>query len=168
MAKGIQILVGILFSGSLIITGCELTRETRLERNKELVRRVNEEVWNQGNLERIDELFSTDIVRHFLPGGSETKGLDKLRDRIRNHRKAFPDWTEKIKLIVAEGDFVAIHFTSTGTNKGSFLGNPPTGKQIHTNDMSIYRIVDGKIVEQWLLPDLLSLNQQLGLISLSK
>ena len=55
--------------------------------------------------------------------------------------------------------------TCTGTNKGSFLGHPATGKQIHTNEMSIYRIVDGKIMEQWLIPDLLSLNQQLGLIS---
>ena len=169
MVKRIPILVGMLFLASLIIAGCESTRETTLEeRNKELVRRVGEEVWNKGNLEIIDEFYSADIVRHFLPDGSEIQGLDKLRDSIRDHRKAFPDWTEKIELIVAEGDFVAIHFSSTGTNKGSFLGNPATGKQIHTNDMSIYRIVDGKIVEQWLLPNLLSLSQQLGLISQSK
>ena len=169
MVKRIQILVGILFAVSLIILGCESTQETILEeRNKELVRRDNEEIWNKGNLEIMDELYSTDIVRHFLPEGSETKGLDELRDRIRNHRKAFPDWTEEIKQIVADGDLVVTHFTSTGTNKGSFLGNPPTGKQIHINEMSIYRIADGKIVEQWLIPDLLSLNQQLGLISGSK
>ncbi len=71
-------------------------------------------------------------------------------------------------LEIAEGDFVAIHFISTGTNEGSFLGNPPTGKQIHVNEMTIYRIAEGKIVEQWLLPDLLSSNQQLGLISQSE
>jgi steroid delta-isomerase-like uncharacterized protein len=169
MIKRIQILLGMLIVTSLIIAGCESTHETTLEeRNKELVRRVGEEVWNKGNLEIIDEFYSADIVRHFLPDGSEIQGLDKLRDRIRDHRKAFPDWTEKIELIVAEGDFVAIHFTSTGTNNGSFLGNTSTGKQIHTNDMSIYRIVEGKIVEQWLLPNLLSLNQQLGLISQSE
>ncbi len=168
MVKKIQILVGMLFLASLIITGCESTRETILERNKELVRRVSEEVWNQGNYEIIDELYSADIVRHFLPDDSEIKGLDILRDCIRNHRKAFPDWTEKIELIVAEGDLVLIHFTSTGTNKGCLHGNPATGTHIHTNYMSIYRIVDAKIVEQWLLPDLLSLNQQLGLIPQSK
>ncbi len=155
----------MLFVASLIITGCESTQETTLKRNKELVRRANEEVWNKGNLEIMDELFSTEFVQHFLPDGSDTKGLDELRDHIRNHRQAFPDWTETIKQIVAEGDLVAIHFTSTGTNKGSFLGNPPTGKQIHIDEMSIYRIVAGKIVEQWLIPDLLSLNQQLGFVS---
>jgi steroid delta-isomerase-like uncharacterized protein len=169
MVRRIQISVGLLLVASLIISGCQSTQKATLEeRNKELVHRMNKEVWNEGNLESIDELFSTDVVRHFLPDGSETEGLEKLRDHIRNHRKAFPDWAEKIEEIVAEGDLVATHFTSTGTNEGSFLGNPPTGKQIHINEMSIYRIVDGKIVEQWLIPDLLSLNQQLGLISQSE
>ena len=165
MVKRSHILVGMLFVASLIITACESTQETTLERNKALVRRVNEEVWNKGNLEMVDEMFSVDFVQHFLPDGSETKGFNELRDHIRNHRMAFPDWTEKIKPIVAEGDFVAIQFTSTGANKGNFFGNPPTGKQIQIDEMAIFRIVDGKIVEQWLLPDLLSLNQQLGLIS---
>jgi steroid delta-isomerase-like uncharacterized protein len=137
------------------------------ERNKELVHRMNEEVWNKGNLEILDELFSQDFVRHFLPNGSDTRGLDQLRDHISSHRKAFPDWAEDIKLMVAEGNLVATQFTSTGTNDGSFLGNPPTGKQIRINEMSIYRIVDGKIVEQWLIPDLLSLNRQLGFIAQS-
>jgi steroid delta-isomerase-like uncharacterized protein len=158
-------LMGILIVASLIIPGCESTQETTLERNKGLVRRMNEEIWNKGNLEMLDEMVSVDFVQHFLPDGSETKGLNELRDHIRNHRNAFPDWREEIKLILAEGEFVAIQFTSTGTNEGSFLGNPSTGKQIHINELSIFRIVDGKIVEQWLLPDLLSLNQQLGLIS---
>ena len=156
----------MLFVASLIILGCELTQENTLEeRNKELIHRMNDEVWTKGNLEIMDQLFSTDFVQHFLPVGSETKGLVKFRESVRNHRQAFPDWAEEIKQIVAEGDLVATHFTSTGTNKGSFLGNAPTGKQIHINEMSFYRIVDGKIVEQWLIPDLLSLNQQLGLIS---
>jgi steroid delta-isomerase-like uncharacterized protein len=165
MLRRSHLLVGTLIAASLTITGCESTRKTTLELNKDLVRRVNEEVWNRGNLEMVDEMFSVDFVQHFLPDGSEMKGLNELRNHIRSHREAFPDWTEEIDLIVAEGDLVAIHFTSTGTNNGSFLDNPPTGKQIHINEMSIFRVVDGKIVEQWLLPDLLSLNQQLGLIS---
>ena len=97
-----------------------------------------------------------------VPTGSETVGLESLREHVRTHREAFPDWTEKIKFIVAEGDLVVINFVSTGTNEGSFMGNPPTKKSIKINEMSIFRIVDDKISEQWLLPDLLSLNQQLG------
>jgi hypothetical protein len=91
----------MLFVASLFITGCESTQETTLEeRNKELVRRMTEEVWNKGNHEIMDELFSTDVVWHFLPDGSKTTSLEELRDHVRNHRKAFPDWAEEIKLIV--------------------------------------------------------------------
>lgn len=138
--------------------------KNQLEANKALVRRMNEEVWNKGNLKIMDELYSPDFAWHFLPTGYEIIGLDSLRKHVRKHREAFPDWGEEIKHIVAEGDFVVIHFISTGTNEGSFLGNPSTGKTIQINEMSIFRIVDGKIAEQWLIPDLLSLNQQLGFI----
>jgi steroid delta-isomerase-like uncharacterized protein len=164
MQKRIQIMIE-LFVALFIITGCTSNLDSNLKHNKELVRRMNEEVWNKGNLDIINELYAPNFVWHFLPTGSKTIGLDSLREHIRTHREAFPDWKEKIKLIVAERDLVVIHFVSTGTNEGSFLGNPPTGKSIQINEISIFRILDGKIAEQWLIPDLLSLNQQLGFIS---
>jgi len=133
------------------------------ERNKQLVHRDNEETWNKGNLALIEELYSPDFVQHFLPDGTELRGLEALKEHVRSHREAFPDWTETIEHIVAEGDLVVIHFRSTGTNRGSFLGNPPTGKRVRIHEMSIVRIVDGKIAEQWLLPNLLGLTQQLGI-----
>jgi steroid delta-isomerase-like uncharacterized protein len=133
------------------------------ERNKELVILMNEQVWTNGNLDNIEDFFSSDFTRYFLPFGSKTIGLEDFHEHVLNHRKAFPDWSEKINLVVAEGEYVVIQFTSTGTNTGSFLGNPPTGKQIRTNEMSVFRLLDGKIVEQWLLPDLWTLNQQLGI-----
>jgi steroid delta-isomerase-like uncharacterized protein len=159
-----NIFPALFFAASVVIAGCSTsTQENVLERNKKLVRSMNKEVWNKGNLEIIDKLYSPDFVWHFLPTGSKTIGLDSLREQVRNHREAFPDWTEEIEHIVAEGDFVVIHFISRGTNEGSFLGNPPTGKQIQINEMSIFRIADGKIAEQWLLPDIFSLQQQLAL-----
>ena len=156
-------LAGSLFLVALL-SSCGPSTQEHLKVNKALVRRMDEEVWNKGNLEIIKELYSPNFVWHFLPLGSETIGLDSLREHVRNHREAFPDWTEEIKHIVAEGDFVTIHYVSRGTNEGSFQSNPPTGKPIEINEMSIFRIEDGKIAEQWLIPDLLSLNQQLGFI----
>ena len=138
------------------------------QRNKNLIRRMNEEIWNQGNLDHMDEMYSNDVVLYFLPDGSETRGLDAVRESFREHREAFPDWAEEIKLIIAEGEYVAIHFASSGTNQGTFFGNSPTGRRISINEVSIFRIVDGKIAEQWLLPDLFSLNKQLGLIPQSQ
>lgn len=122
---------------------------------------MNEEVWNKGNLDVIDELYMPDFVRHFLPDGSEIRGIDSLRARVRKHREAFPDWKEEIIHLVAEGDLVVIHFVSTGTNGGSWLGNPPTGRSIRINEVSILRFEDGRIAEQWLMPDIAGMQRQL-------
>ena len=134
-----------------------------MHNNKELALKVNEEVWNRGNFENLEEMFAREFVQHFLPFGTHTTGLEEFRRRSMKHRAAFPDWKEVVNLVAAEGDYVTLQYTSTGTNTGSFLGNPPTGKKIRINEMTIFRIVEGKIIEQWLLPDILSLNQQLGI-----
>jgi steroid delta-isomerase-like uncharacterized protein len=124
---------------------------------------MNREVWNKGNLAAVDELFSANFVQHFLPDSSELNGINTFRERVREHREAFPDWKENIKYIVAEDDLVVIQFESSGTNLGSWLGNPPTGRKVHINEFSILRVENGTIAEQWLMPDLFSLNKQLGL-----
>jgi len=148
--------------GSIVITGCNTrTLESALEDNKQLVREMNAEVWNRANLDIVDKIFTPDFVMHFLPDGSELRGLDSLRAHILELHTAFPDWSENIIRIVAEQDLVVIQYISTGTNKGSWLGISPTGKRIQVNEVSIFRIEDGRISEQWLLPDLLSMQQQL-------
>ncbi len=137
-------------------------KNSLIERNKELVLTMNHEVWNEGNLAVIEELFSPDFVQHFLPDGSDLKGIIALREEITKHREAFPDWSEHINHIVAEDDLVVIQFESSGTNLGSWLGHPPAGKKVRINEFSILRVDNGKIVEQWLMPDLFNLRQQLG------
>jgi steroid delta-isomerase-like uncharacterized protein len=153
----------LLISASLVTTGCNTTTsETYLERNKSLVRHMNDQVWNKGNLDMIGELYAPDFVRHFMPDGSQLRGINSLRAHVREHREAFPDWQEEIQHIVAEGDLVVLHFVSTGTNEGSWRGNPATGRKIRTHEVSILRIEDGRIAEQWLLPDIFSMQQQLA------
>ncbi len=135
-----------------------------VNRNKELALSANEEIWNRGNFDILEEMFSEDFVEHFLPFGTRTEGLEALRVNLMAHREAFPDWKEVVDLIVSEGDYVVLQFTSTGTNMGSFMGRPATGKKIHISEVTILKIIDHKIVEQWLLPDIMSLYQQLGFI----
>jgi len=135
---------------------------TDVQRNKDLAVMANKQVWNLGNFETLEEIFSDDFVQHFLPFGTQIEGIEEFRKQLISHREAFPDWAEVINLVVAEGDYVFLQFTSTGTNTGSFLGKPPTEKKININEVTIFRIANGKITEQWLLPDIFSLNQQLG------
>lgn len=155
--------LALLAVTSLAITGCGTTNpDGTLERNKQLVRQMNLEVWNKGDLDAIDDIFTPDFVLHFLPDGSETRGIEGLRGHVQELHEAFPDWSEDIQRIVAERDLVVIHYVSSGTNQGPWLGEPTTGNRVQVNEMSIFRIEDGRIAEQWLLPDLGSMQQQLA------
>ena len=157
------VVIGLSLLGGFFVSCSPDPGESNAERNKELVLTMNHEVWNEGNLAVIESLFSPSFVWHFLPDGSELEGTEALREAVRKHREAFPDWKEQVRHIVAEDDLVVIHFESSGTNEGSWLGNPPTGRKVRINEFAILRIEDGQIAEQWLLPDIDGLQRQLGL-----
>jgi steroid delta-isomerase-like uncharacterized protein len=129
--------------------------------NKALVRLTADEVWSKGNLSIVDEIYAPHFLCHSI-AGPEWRGREGIRQQVTNHRVAFPDWHEQIEDIIAEGDRVAIRFTSQGTHKGEFQGMLPTGRRVNISEVAIYRIADGKIVEQWLFPDIARLQRQLS------
>jgi steroid delta-isomerase-like uncharacterized protein len=129
--------------------------------NGEVVRAVFSEIWSQGNVEFIPDLFSEDFVGHF-PGGNIVHGREGLAAEVIAHREAFPDWTEVVDDEIIDRDRVAVRFTSRGTNTGGFLGNPPTGNRVEISEVAIFRLMDGKIAEQWVYPDILSIQRQLN------
>ena len=133
----------------------------KLETNKSIVLRAHDEVWSQGNLNVIDDLYSQDYVAHWVNGGDTD--LAEFKKMIIKNRTAFPDMKEEIIHIVAEGDFVVTHFISSGTFKGELDGIQPTGKKGSRPEIAIHRIENGKIAEQWTVADLLSLLNQLGI-----
>lgn len=136
---------------------------TEAERNKVVVLRVHDELWSEGSFGALEELIAPDFLGHG-PIGADWQGRDGLRERIEAHRTTFPDWSERVDEVVAEADLVAVRFTSTGTDRGGFRGNPATGREVTVREFAIYRLASGRVVEQWVLPDLLALQQQLGLI----
>jgi steroid delta-isomerase-like uncharacterized protein len=137
--------------------------QLRLETNKAIVRRAHDEVWTKGNMAAIDELYAPDYVAHWFIG--DDMGLDEFKDMLKGTRTAFPDLTEEIMHIVAEGDLVVTHFISSGTLMGEFDGIPPTGKRGSRPEIAFHRIEDEKIVEQWTVADRLSLLSQLDILS---
>jgi steroid delta-isomerase-like uncharacterized protein len=132
------------------------------EENKALVRRVHEEL-NKGNLARIDERFTADVIVH-APGGQEAHGLEEGKQLFEKMWRAFPDHYETVDDIIAEGDKVVTRGRWTGTHRGEFQGIAPTGKQVTLKVITIYRIVNGRIVEVWEEADILGMMQQLGVI----
>ena len=134
-----------------------------IEENKRVVRRLHD-LWNTGDLARIPEVFHPDFAGHW-PRSSrkpERRGLDEVRAGLTNTRAAFPDWHEDVVDLIAEGDRVVTRYVSTGTHRGPFWGLAPTGLRITVHEMSIYRIADGKVIEQWCCIDELDRLTQLG------
>lgn len=128
--------------------------------NKAVVLRSEAELWNKGNLVVADQLYGPDYICHFV-AGIEWKGIQDLKQQVVATRTAFPDWSERIDDILVEGDRVAIRFTSTGTQQGEFEGMAPTGRKVRIREAAFFRLVKGKIVEQWGFADSQALMQQL-------
>lgn len=134
------------------------------EQNKAFVRQMVEEVFNQGNVSRIDEFMAHNFVEHEeLPPGipRDGEGVKQLTTMLRS---AFPDFKATIDDIFAEGDKVVVRQTWSGSQKGEFMGIPPTGRSVSFGVIDILRIADGKCVEHWGQMDSMSLMQQLGAI----
>jgi steroid delta-isomerase-like uncharacterized protein len=79
-------------------------------------------------------------------------------------RTAFPDLERTVEDLVAQGDKVVARWTATGTHTGDFMGIPPSGQVATSSGITIFRIADGRIVEEWSESDMLGLLQQVGAI----
>ncbi len=134
------------------------------EENKAIVRRFFDEVWNQDDLAVADVVVTPDQVNHDpgLPG--MPAGPEGLKYLVRTFRAAFPDLQFTVEDQVAEGDRVVTRWTMRGTNTGSFLGLPATGRSVAVSGINIDRLANGKLVEHWRSADQLGMLQQLGLI----
>ncbi len=133
------------------------------EANKALIRRAYEEILNQNNLSVADEIVAADCVLH-IPPYPDIHTLEGYKQFVTTNSTAFPDGQYTIEELIAEGDKVAVRWTTLGTHTGEFMGLPPTGKQVKVTAIVIDRIAEGKIVEEWANVDFLGLMQQLGVI----
>ncbi|WP_227374311.1 ester cyclase [Haladaptatus halobius] len=134
------------------------------EENKELVRRDIEEVWGDGNVEMIDEIYDENFVLHDPSSPDETQGRDDYKEYVEAYRTAFPDSEYAAEEMVAEGDTVALRYTARGTHEGELAGIEPTGERVTVSGMELYHVADGKIVEMWTNYDALGMFQQLGVV----
>ena len=131
--------------------------------NEDLVHRFNAEYINTGDAEVIEEFLAPDC-RMFCNGICEATDTAGYVQMMREFRTAFPDLTHTCDEIMSDGDRVAERFTTTGTHRGEFQGIPPTGKQVEFTGTSIFRVRNGRIVEERTSTDLLALMSQLGVI----
>jgi predicted ester cyclase len=121
------------------------------DQNKATVRRLIEEVLNGGRLEAIDELYAPELA-------------PAAKRWITPFRASFPDVHMEVVDLIAEGDKVVGRFTCSATHLGEWLGHAPTGRRFEqVDEVSIFRLHDGRIIQVWSLEDSLGRLQQLGL-----
>jgi len=121
------------------------------EQNKDLVRRLVDEVVNKRNPAALDRVASGAFAR-------------TARRWIRPFRQSFPDFRMEIVDLIAEGDHVVAHFRCSGTHEGAWLGYPPSGRRFEgVDEIYIFQVKDGRLVSATAVEDNLTRLRQLGL-----
>jgi steroid delta-isomerase-like uncharacterized protein len=113
-----------------------------------VVLRQHEDVWSRGNLDAVSEVFAETFVGHH-PGWPDWIGPADVKEAVRATRVAFPDFRESVDDVMVDGDKVVTRFTASGTHLGTFKGLAPTGQHIAFEEIGIFRLAHGKIVEKW-------------------
>jgi predicted ester cyclase len=133
--------------------------ETMIENNKAVVRRFNQEVIEQGNVDSFNALMDVNFVNRSAPAGMDNGPQGMLWFFNQILRPAIPDLNVTIHDQVAEGDMVTTRKTISGKQTGQLLGVPATGKAISIEVIDMVRVKDGKYAEHWgitTLPELLA------------
>jgi len=143
--------------------------QTSEEQNADLVRSWYEAVWDQRDLDLIDDILAPNYVRNRagIPFDNESGTADD-RAFVEALLTEFPDIKFSVEDLLVDGDKVAVRTIATGTQLGPMtdLGNAAaTDRQMSRENIAIWRIECGKLAEQWIVQDNLGMMRQLGIIT---
>ena len=133
------------------------------EENKVIMRRFWE-VWEEGDIDRLDELLAHEYVNRALATPDLPPGPEGVKEVVSMFRSGMPDLRVVIEDMIAEGDRVATRYALEGTHGGQLFGIAPTGRHLSIKSMTVERLSGGKIVEHWRVTDELDMMRQLGAI----
>ncbi|MGD9160351.1 MAG: ester cyclase [Desulfobacteraceae bacterium] len=131
------------------------------EKNKEIVRRVIDEIVNKGDLSLVDEVLASNYVYHFPT--HDINGPEGFKEFVTTMRAAFPDLHVTIEDLIAEGDKVAARVIMRGTFKGELNGIAPTGRKLAFLEAVFVMFENGREVEATAYGNMMSFNEQLGI-----
>ena len=131
-----------------------------VERNKQVIRRLYDELFSKWNFAVVDEIFSSEFVSHDMPPGMP-RGPEGVRQFYGMIRAGLPDVQLVVEDMIADGDKVVVRWRAQATHRGPFLGIPATGKPVSFGGIAIYRLANGKAVERWVEVGLLRVAEQL-------
>src|ERR671920_965337 len=140
-------------------------RQCMSQENKALTRR-SWEIVAKASLETLDdalqEVYADDIVMH--EPDEDVRGIEGLKQFVSMIRSALPNLSITLEDDIAEGDKVVSRWRAQGTHQGELMGIAATGNEVAITGITIHRIEDGKIVEEWENWDALGLMQHIGAV----
>jgi predicted ester cyclase len=122
------------------------TQVSQQEMNKAVARRVFDEILNQGKFQVANEIYAPDFVNHGL---HRDASLQEDQSWARWEKQACPDLTVTADLIAADGDLVTVVWRAHGTNTAAASPLPATGIKVELKGITVWRIVDGRIHDEW-------------------
>jgi steroid delta-isomerase-like uncharacterized protein len=129
-----------------------------------LIQEFYDEMLTKGNLDKIDDLVTDDVVDHEQGMPGQPEGKEGVRFFVNAMREAFSDLKATTEVSLESGDLACARCTITGKHTGEFMGVPASDKPIEVEGIDIIRIEDGKCAEHWGVTDMMSLMQQIGAI----
>jgi len=120
------------------------------------------EARNTGNLDLLDGIMDSNVVMYDPTFSEPLQGLAVVKQFYIGTHSAFPDFHIEFDRVLTAGDVIVSEWTITGTQTGPLGELPPTGRAIHVSGAALSRVVDGRIVEDKVFLDRLTLMEQLG------
>jgi steroid delta-isomerase-like uncharacterized protein len=133
--------------------------------NKAVARRVFDDLYNRRDFAAARDIYAPDFVNH---GVKRDVSLAEDQAALRGWCDAFPDLHIDVNKEIAEGDLVTVLWTGEGTNTGAGNGLPATGRHAQLRGITIWRVVNGKLSEEWSAFDELGPFKELGLVTMAK
>ena len=126
--------------------------------------RIFDEGFATGEGAIVDELCSPDLVEHqFGLAGTGQQAIEHVKAAMRDVHTAGPDIAFTIEDEVEDGDTIWVRVRAQGTATGPFFG-PPSGRPLDFTVVDVARVVDGRIVEHWGVPDRFAMLAQSGVL----
>ena len=115
--------------------------------NRELGLKINREIWNDRQFDKIADYFAEDFVCDYAPYFVR-RGRQHVQVAVERAHAAFEGFREEIKTIVADDECVVVHFTVRGRHVGQWGPLPGSGQEVAFDEILIMTIRDGKVVHQ--------------------
>ncbi len=143
----------------------ELTADNDLSKTDETLATVDAMVdgLNDHDIEGMNRFFSDDFRWMGNAGCGFKQGLREFQQNWqRPFQAAFSNKVCIDEARITQGEWCAAFGRQEAVHSGEFMGIPPTGKRVEIRYMDFWKVVDGKIVDNWVNVDFPYIMRQLG------